>query len=75
MPVSVAINGFGRIGRGVLRVAHESGADIEIVAINDVADARTLATLLQRDSVYGRFPARSTTTTSTCTSTGARSGC
>jgi glyceraldehyde 3-phosphate dehydrogenase len=57
MPVRVAINGFGRIGRSVLRIAHERGADIEIVAVNDVADARTLAALLARDSVYGRFPA------------------
>jgi glyceraldehyde 3-phosphate dehydrogenase len=57
MPVRVAINGFGRIGRGVLRIAHERGADIEIVAVNDVADPRTLAALLARDSVYGRFPA------------------
>jgi glyceraldehyde 3-phosphate dehydrogenase len=57
MPVRVAINGFGRIGRGVLRIAHERGADIEIVAVNDVADTRTLAALLARDSVYGRFPA------------------
>jgi glyceraldehyde 3-phosphate dehydrogenase len=57
MPVRVAINGFGRIGRSVLRIAHERGADIEIVAVNDVADARTLAALLARDSVYGRFAA------------------
>jgi glyceraldehyde 3-phosphate dehydrogenase len=57
MPVRVAINGFGRIGRSVLRIAHERGADIEIVAVNDVADPRTLAALLARDSVYGRFPA------------------
>ena len=57
MPTRVAINGFGRIGRGVLRIALESGADIEIVAVNDVADAHTLAVLLKRDSVYGRFPA------------------
>ena len=56
MSVRVAINGFGRIGRGVVRTAHEHGADIEIVAVNDVADASTLAALLARDSVYGRFP-------------------
>jgi glyceraldehyde 3-phosphate dehydrogenase len=56
MPTRVGINGFGRIGRGVMRVAHERGADIEIIAINDVADTGTLATLLKRDSVYGRFP-------------------
>jgi glyceraldehyde 3-phosphate dehydrogenase (phosphorylating) len=56
MPTRVAINGFGRIGRAVLRTAHEREADIEIVAVNDVADAATLAHLLTRDSIYGRFP-------------------
>jgi glyceraldehyde 3-phosphate dehydrogenase len=38
MPVRVAINGFGRVGRAVLRSARERGADVEIVAVNDVAD-------------------------------------
>jgi glyceraldehyde 3-phosphate dehydrogenase len=56
MPVKVAINGFGRIGRGFLRSALEHDADIEVVAVNDVADAATLAALLRHDSVYGRFP-------------------
>ena len=56
MPTRVAINGFGRIGRAVLRSALERQADIDIVAVNDVADAATLAHLLARDSVYGRFP-------------------
>jgi glyceraldehyde 3-phosphate dehydrogenase len=56
MPVKVAINGFGRIGRGFLRSSVERGADIEVVAVNDVADAATLAALLRHDSVYGRFP-------------------
>jgi len=56
MPTRVAINGFGRIGRAVLRSAHARQTDIEIVAVNDVADAATLAQLLSRDSVYGRFP-------------------
>ncbi len=42
MPTRVAINGFGRVGRSVLRIAHEHGSDIEIVAINDLADASTL---------------------------------
>jgi glyceraldehyde 3-phosphate dehydrogenase len=55
MPTRVAINGFGRIGRAVVRSAIEREADIEIVAVNDVADAATLAQLLRRDSVYGRF--------------------
>jgi glyceraldehyde 3-phosphate dehydrogenase len=56
MPVRVAINGFGRVGRGVFRAAHEQDADIEVVAVNDLVDAATLAHLLKYDSVYGRFP-------------------
>ncbi len=56
MSIRVAINGFGRVGRALLRSAHQSGAGIEIVAINDVTDAATLAALLRHDSVYGRFP-------------------
>jgi glyceraldehyde 3-phosphate dehydrogenase len=55
MPVRVAINGFGRIGRNVFRAAHESGADVEIIAVNDITDAATLAHLLKYDSVYGPF--------------------
>lgn len=56
MPVRVSINGFGRIGRLVLRAAFEAGRnDIEIVAINDLADAKTNAHLLKYDSVHGRF--------------------
>lgn len=56
MTTRVAINGFGRIGRAVLRAAVERQADLRIVAVNDVTDTRTLAALLARDSVYGRFP-------------------
>ena len=56
MPTRVAINGFGRIGRNFLRAAFERDADVEIVAVNDVSDATTLAHLLAYDSVYGRFP-------------------
>ena len=56
MPVQVAINGFGRTGRAFLRSAIERDADITVVAINDLADARTLAQLLKHDSSYGRFP-------------------
>ncbi|MGZ6695091.1 MAG: type I glyceraldehyde-3-phosphate dehydrogenase [Solirubrobacteraceae bacterium] len=56
MPTRVAINGFGRIGRCVVRSAHEHGSDLEIVAVNDVAEPTALAQLLARDSVYGRFP-------------------
>jgi glyceraldehyde 3-phosphate dehydrogenase (phosphorylating) len=55
MPTRVAINGFGRIGRAVLRSAVERGADLEIVAVNDITDPKAMAQLLARDSVYGRF--------------------
>ena len=55
MAVRVAINGFGRTGRAAFRAALESGADIEWVAINDVADPPMLAQLLKYDTVYGRF--------------------
>ena len=55
MPVRVGINGFGRIGRNVFRAAHESGADVEVVAVNDITDETTLAHLLKYDSVYGPF--------------------
>ncbi len=56
MATKVAINGFGRIGRNVFRAAHSSN-DIEIVAINDLTDAATLAHLLKYDSVQGTFEA------------------
>lgn len=57
MTVKVAINGFGRIGRNVLRAIIESGrTDIEVVAINDLGSVETNAHLLQYDSVHGRFP-------------------
>jgi glyceraldehyde 3-phosphate dehydrogenase (phosphorylating) len=55
MAVRVGINGFGRIGRNVFRAAHESDADVEIVAVNDITDAATLGHLLKYDSVYGNF--------------------
>src|SRR3954449_3552109 len=55
MAVRVGINGFGRIGRNVFRAAHESGADVEIVAVNDITDAGTLGHLLKYDSVFGPF--------------------
>ncbi|MGH2341465.1 type I glyceraldehyde-3-phosphate dehydrogenase [Segnochrobactraceae bacterium EtOH-i3] len=58
MAVKVAINGFGRIGRNVLRAIIESGrTDIEVVAINDLGPVETNAHLLRFDSVHGRFPA------------------
>ena len=57
MTVRVAINGFGRIGRNVLRAIAESGRkDIEVVAINDLGPVETNAHLLRFDSVHGRFP-------------------
>jgi glyceraldehyde 3-phosphate dehydrogenase len=57
MAIRVAINGFGRIGRNVLRSAKQSGrTDIDFVAVNDLTDAATLAHLLQHDSVHGRYP-------------------
>ncbi|MEO8967203.1 MAG: type I glyceraldehyde-3-phosphate dehydrogenase [Solirubrobacteraceae bacterium] len=56
MTVRVAINGFGRVGRCVMRAAHEQEADVEVVAVNDLVGGATLAHLLKYDSVYGRFP-------------------
>lgn len=53
---AVAINGFGRIGRLAFRAALENNLDIEFIAINDIADAKTLAHLLKYDSTYGRAP-------------------
>jgi len=55
LSIPIGINGFGRIGRLALRAAQ--GTDLEIVGINDLADARTLAHLLKWDSIHGRFPA------------------
>ena len=57
MSVRVAINGFGRIGRNILRAIAESGRkDIEVVAVNDLGPVETNAHLLRYDSVHGRFP-------------------
>jgi len=62
MTVTVAINGFGRIGRNVLRAISETGrGDIEVVAINDLGPVETNAHLLRFDSVHGRFPGTVTT--------------
>ena len=58
MALRVAINGFGRIGRLVLRAIVEAGRrDIEVVAVNDLGPVETNAHLLRYDSVHGRFPA------------------
>ena len=55
MAIRVAINGFGRIGRLVFRVLHSRGAEFEVVAVNDLTDNKTLATLLKYDSTHRRF--------------------
>jgi glyceraldehyde 3-phosphate dehydrogenase len=56
MGVKIGINGFGRIGRNVLRAARERSPDLEIVAVNDITTSEMLAHLLKYDSVLGRFP-------------------
>jgi glyceraldehyde 3-phosphate dehydrogenase len=57
MSIRVAINGFGRIGRNVLRAAKQAGVqDLDFVAVNDLTDNKTLAHLLRYDSVHGRYP-------------------
>ncbi len=59
MSVTVAINGFGRIGRNVLRAAKAMGAtELDFVAVNDLTDTKTLAHLLRYDSVHGRYPGK-----------------
>ncbi len=66
MAVKVAINGFGRIGRNVLRAIVESGRDdIEVLAINDLGPVETNAHLLRFDSIHGRFPGEVKTTQTT----------
>jgi glyceraldehyde 3-phosphate dehydrogenase len=55
--VRVGINGFGRIGRNFFRAVQASGADIEVVGVNDLTDNASLAHLLKYDSILGRFPA------------------
>ncbi len=55
MTVRVGINGFGRIGRNFYRAVVESGADVEVVAVNDLTDNKTLAHLVKYDSILGRF--------------------
>lgn len=57
MATKIAINGFGRIGRNVLRVLEDQGHDLEVVAINDLTDPAALVHLTKYDSVLGRFPA------------------
>jgi glyceraldehyde 3-phosphate dehydrogenase len=68
--VRVGINGFGRIGRNFFRAVVASGADIEIVAVNDLTDNKTLATLLKYDSTLGRLDGDVTSTDTDITASG-----
>src|SRR4030042_1520832 len=65
MPTKVAINGFGRIGRPVFRRIMDNHPNLEVVAINDLSDTKTLAHLLRYDSIYGVYarPVKFTETT------------
>jgi glyceraldehyde 3-phosphate dehydrogenase len=67
MPIKVAINGYGRIGRNVLRALYESNRtnEIQIVAVNDLGDAETNAHLTQYDTAHGRFRTRCRSTAGT----------
>ena len=58
MSIKVAINGYGRIGRNIMRALYESGrnGEIQVVAVNDLGDAKTNAHLTQYDTAHGRFP-------------------
>ncbi|HEY2705288.1 MAG TPA: glyceraldehyde 3-phosphate dehydrogenase NAD-binding domain-containing protein, partial [Candidatus Dormibacteraeota bacterium] len=56
MGVKIGINGFGRIGRNVYRALQERGGDLEVVAVNDITDPRTLAHLLKHDTILGAYP-------------------
>ena len=58
MPIKVAINGYGRIGRNILRACYESNRnkEIQIVAVNDLGDVNTNVHLTRYDSTHGRFP-------------------
>ena len=70
MTVRVGINGFGRIGRNFLRAALASGADIQIVGVNDLTDNKTLATLTKYDSTLGRLEGEVSSTESDITVAG-----
>ena len=61
MPIKVGINGFGRIGRNIVRTAIDD-RDIQFVAVNDITDAKTLAHLLKYDSILGNLPHKITHT-------------
>lgn len=74
MPIRIAINGFGRIGRNVFRIAHQRAGEFEVVGINDLTDPATLAHLLKYDSVSGRFAGRVEATEDSLTVDGRRVG-
>src|ERR1700740_2078366 len=56
MAIKVGINGFGRIGRNIYRAALKPNADFEVVAVNDIGDAKTFAHLLKHDTTFGTLP-------------------
>jgi glyceraldehyde 3-phosphate dehydrogenase (phosphorylating) len=58
MSIRVAINGFGRIGRMVMRAVKERRLDVDFIAINDVADVEPLGMVLRYDSIHGRYPGK-----------------
>ena len=70
MPTRIGINGFGRIGRNFLRAALAQGSDLDIVAVNDLADAAMLANLLKFDSIAGRLAAGVSSTADSITVAG-----
>ena len=74
MPIKVGINGFGRIGRNILRAAL-GDSSVEFVAVNDITDAKTLAHLLKYDSILGNLIHKVTTPTTPSPSTARRSAC
>jgi glyceraldehyde 3-phosphate dehydrogenase len=57
MTTRIGINGFGRMGRAALRIVHDRRLDLDIVAVNELGAPDTMANLLARDSVHGRFGA------------------
>lgn len=77
MTIRIAINGFGRIGRSVLRALYESGrrAEISVVAINELANAEGMAHLLKYDSSHGRLPGMFVRNVTSYTSGTILSGC
>ena len=72
MTVRVGINGFGRIGRNFVRAAKAKGADLDIVAVNDLGAPETMAHLLKYDSVSGPYPGKVRATKTTLTADGDR---